>query len=63
MKKTKNTDFYADACAYCDYRALCGNDPENPAGARLPVEQKDAEAAMLRIMNGEEAEQVAALDN
>lgn len=61
-RRKKDSDYYADACLYCDYRGLCGTDPDNPAHPRVPMEQKDAESAMLRIMNGEEAERDAALD-
>ncbi|MCR5306057.1 MAG: PD-(D/E)XK nuclease family protein [Oscillospiraceae bacterium] len=62
-RRKKDSRFYADACRYCDYRGLCGNDPADPVHARVPMDQKEAEAAMLRIMNGEEADADAAMDS
>lgn len=57
-KKQQSSHFYADACAYCDYRTLCGITDSDTDRMRLPVTDKEAAAAMQRIMNGEtEAEQ------
>ena len=51
------TGYYVDACTYCEYCGLCGTDREHPGNARTPMSQKDAEAAMLRIMNGEDGKE------
>ena len=45
--------FYADACAYCDYRTLCGVTENDTDRMRIPVTDKEAAAAMQKIMNGE----------
>ena len=60
---TNESKYYADACKFCDYCGLCGIDPEHPENARRPLDQKASEAAMLRIMNGEEGDPDAAVDS
>ena len=52
-KKQAGSMFYADACAYCDYHTLCGVTEQDTGCFRLPVKEKEAEAAMKAIMNGE----------
>lgn len=67
MKRSSSgKDYYADACFYCEYSGLCGMDPEHPENARTPMKKEDAAAAMLRIMNGTDGEEVdpdAAVDS
>ena len=53
-KKQQSSHFYANACAYCEYRTLCGMTDSDTERMRLPVTDKEAAAAMQRIMNGEE---------
>ena len=52
-KKQQNSHFYANACAYCDYRTLCGITDSDTDRMRIPVTDKEAAAAMQKIMNGE----------
>jgi len=52
-KKQTASRFYADACAYCDYRTLCGVTENDTDRMRIPVTDKEAAAAMQKIMNGE----------
>ena len=47
-------DYYADACMYCKYRSICGVTADDTERQRRPLPQKQAKAAMLAIMNGEE---------
>ena len=62
-KKQAGNPFYADACAYCAYRTLCGVTEQNTERFRLPCSDKEAEAAMKAIMNGEkEAESDEQMD-
>lgn len=45
------SDSYADACAFCDFKSICGmaDDTEH---IRKPMNQSAAKKAMLDIMNG-----------
>ncbi|MBR3417707.1 MAG: PD-(D/E)XK nuclease family protein [Oscillospiraceae bacterium] len=49
-------EYYADACAYCPYRSLCGVTEDDTERMRKAIPKKEAEAAMLAVMNGEEGE-------
>ena len=56
--------YYADACAYCDYKAVCGMTEQDCDRARKAMPQGEAKKAMLAYMNrtGEEGENDAKLD-
>ena len=57
MKKRGSSDqYYENACQYCQYRGLCGIDPESPQCSRSPMTEKESLAAIQAILNGEEAE-------
>ena len=50
-------EYYADACAYCTYRSLCGITEDDTERMRKALPKKEAEAAMLAVMNGEGGEE------
>lgn len=54
MKKKSDGLYYADACKYCQYTGICGAGITHAVTPRYPMPEKDAVAAMQRIMNGEE---------
>ena len=43
--------YYADACAYCKYRSLCGLTPDDTGRIRRPQRQDAAKKEMLGIMD------------
>lgn len=51
-----SSEYYADACAYCGYRSICGVTDADTERMRKAIPKKQAESAMLAVMNGEEAE-------
>jgi len=54
MKRTSSgSHFYEDACRYCDFRTLCSITEHDEDKMRLPMSEKEAIAAMQKIMNGE----------
>jgi ATP-dependent helicase/DNAse subunit B len=54
-----SAEYYADACRYCDYRSICFLSEQDTGRIRRPLPQKEAKAAMLKIMNnnGEEVQE------
>lgn len=50
-------DFYADACAYCGYRSICGITEQDTDRMRKPMSPTDAKKAMLEIMNKADEEE------
>lgn len=54
-----SAEYFADACRYCDYRSICFLSKQDAGRIRRPLPQKEANAAMLKIMNnnGEEVQE------
>ncbi|HAG14259.1 MAG TPA: hypothetical protein DCG49_10435 [Ruminococcus sp.] len=48
-----SSDYYADACAYCNYHSICGVTDDDTACMRRALPPAKANAAMLAVMNGE----------